>query len=480
MRRPSRPLVVLCALIWLSAGGAARAARADDFQEAVKEFRAALKDPSISARGEAYTRMAFWDSAEAVQAMLAALGKETNPAVQRMALRAIGSIRTPEGRKAQRDALKAAKGDMRHLLLLAVAEAGGVDAELEALLRAELAGKDPASAALAAAALGTSRSPANLPVLLTAAAHADGRVRAAAAFALERMANPPSPEPQPGQPVPEPLPAPDEMKTPESRSALVAALAASDGLERGVLAGVLQRTTGLAFGHDVAAWQALASGTDPQSIKPKVEPLPHIFGIPILGRRVVLLVDKSLRFGDLHRFAKPDRIREVCEVPGARGIAHFKIERVKTFVIAHVDRLLEDLPGGVDVEVVLFDGAVKPILGRFSKAGSSTRQAVAAVLEETKYEAGINSYGALSHALDMGGKTSAARWKKGPDEIVFVTVNVPTEGEIVEAGDVAAAIALRARLGQVRIHTVGILTHGYEMLRSIAAETNGIYRNYEK
>ena len=67
-----------------------------------------------------------------------------------------------------------------------------------------------------------------------------------------------------------------------------------------------------------------------------------------------------------------------------------------------------------------------------------------------------------------------------PDEIIFITVNMPTTGEIKEADVVGAAIALKARLRMVPIHTVGIHFHPYDMCRDIAAKSGGVYVDLTK
>ena len=81
-------------------------------------------------------------------------------------------------------------------------------------------------------------------------------------------------------------------------------------------------------------------------------------------------------------------------------------------------------------------------------------------------------------ASTWGTTSDGAAWKRGPDEIIFVTCNMPTVGDLTEANVVGAAIALKARLRMVPIHTIGIESHPYEMLATIARETGGVYRNY--
>ena len=88
----------------------------------------------------------------------------------------------------------------------------------------------------------------------------------------------------------------------------------------------------------------------------------------------------------------------------------------------------------------------------------------------------MNHYDAMIEALDLGGSKDGAAWTKGPDEIVFTACNAPNEGEIKDPDVVAAAIALKARIRMVPIHTVGVETHSYTMMETIARETGGVYR----
>lgn len=456
-----------------------RAARADDWEDAKREFRAAQKNPDTAVRSDAYVVLSGWDTPEAIDEILSALGREQHPAVMRAALRALGSARSKEALASFADALAKRKGEERLFLLMALGDQPS-SASSDELLLGELAGKDGASAALAARALGSRRVLAARDALLAALQHEDNRVRSAAAWALQGLATPPHEAPPPGQPDPGPPPVPEEMRGKSVITALVDAVFAKDaGVERMPLLAALEQITGQAYSLDEKAWRALLAGTDLASIRPRPVEVPHFFGIPIYGHRVALVIDKSTRYHDIHPFSD-ERLREVCEVPGARAIAHFKLLRVEDLVAAHAMRLLEDLPSGVDIEVLFFNKAVHPVFGKLTKAGSAARKKLMEAIEELKVDDGIAAYDALNEALDLGGKSFAQRWKKGVDEIVYVTVNIPTKGEITDAGEVASAIGLRARMGAVRVHTVGILTHAYELCRTLAGDTGGIYRDLTK
>lgn len=454
-------------------------ARADDWEDAKREFRAAQKNSDTAVRSDAYVLLAGWDTPDAIDEMLSALGREKHPAVMRAALRALGSARSKEALASFADALAKRKGEERLFLLMALGDQPSSPSSDELLL-GELAGKDGASAALAARALGSRRALGARDALLAALQNEDNRVRSAAAWALQGLATPPHEAPPPGQPDPGPPPVPEEMREKAVLTALVDALFAKDaGVERMPLLAALKQVTGQEYSLDEKAWRALLAGTDVASIRPRPVTVPYFLGIPIYGQRIALVIDKSTRYHDIHPFGD-ERLREICEVPGARAIAHFKLLRVEDLVGAHATRLLEDLPSSAEIEILFFNQTISPVYGKLTRAGGGARKKLAEALEELKVNDGIAAYDALNEALDLGGKSFAQRWKKGVDEIVYVTVNIPTKGEITDSAEVASAISLRARMAGVRVHTAGILTHAYELCRTLAGETGGIYRDLTK
>ncbi len=475
VRVPAVPFVLLVACLV----GHAPVARADDWDDARKAFRQAQRAGTPPQRADAWSALATFDSAASVAEMLSALAKEEHPVVLRTALRTIAGVRSDEARAAFDAGFAKASGEQR-LLMLATMVDQRPSPESDALLIRELAGKDPPSVALAAHALGRRRALTARDALLDALRHADGRVRSSVAWALQGLATPPPPAPGPGDPDPAQPPAPEAMREPAVRAALVRALFAEGaGAERGPLLAALRRITGQDYGLDAKAWASLLAGTEASAIRARPPGVPHVFGIPIHGRRIAIVIDKSMRFDDVHPFDE-ERLRSLCEVPGGRAIAHFKLLRVRHLVFAHVARLVEDLPSGSEVEVILFNQSVDPVFGRLTKVNAAARKTLSEAFDGMQVNDGIASYDALDAALGLGGASSPVRWKKGVEEVVFVTVNMPTKGAIVEPTEVAAAVTLKARLAAVRIHTVGILTHPYDLCRGLAAETGGLYRDLTK
>ena len=451
---------------------------ADDLGTARQDFRTAQKAERWQDREDAYKVLAGYDSGDAAREALRALTKEENAAVIYTGVRCLALMKSNSAQEAYRETL--AKGKpMARLYVLMALDAMSAQGLTDALL-AVLKGKDAPAVAQAAMALGRRQSLQSIPDLLPLLGHKAWQVRRAAAMALLALASPAAPV-DPGSPdKPRALAAPPEMRTPMVIKSLVKALAVDTGSERGPMLRALKKITGQDYGLDVGAWQQLASGKDVDAIVHKPVPIPHIFGIPIFGRRVVVAFDRSLRMDDAHPFRAEGRMESLCEVPGGRHIPWMRLHRMRQFAGAHVQRLFADMPKKSRMEVVWFHRTVGRLFEKFVGPSAGAKKKLKEAFDELKVDDGINVYGALTLALDIAGAKDSQAWKSGPDEVVLINVNVPTAGDIKDPDVIASAIGLKARLRMVPVHTIGIHTHSYDMLRMIAAHTSGIYRNYHE
>lgn len=479
MPRRSTPPWLLLLVLLFGLPHAARPAAADDLKAAVKEFKKALQTERWQDRRDAYLTVADFDSAPVAKALLDAMTKEANPAVHLTALRVLAGLES-EGARAQLvQEVKKARGTRKQYVLMALARQKG-DGAVPVLL-AIVQGKDGPAAAQAALALGRKEVKEAVPHLTALLAHKDWQVRRAGAMALAAIAQPPPPKPKDGKPAPKDFrwPVPEALKAPEITQKLIAALAASKGVERGAIIQALAEIHEQDHGNNLQAWKNVAAGkpVDARLARKRIWPA-AAFGIPLYGQRIVFIYDNSLRSGDPHRFGTGDRLLELCKVPGGAPLVPNRVLTVGQFARAHFGRAVVKLKKGQQFEVVTFNATVQSLFGKFSSAGSAGKKAVADLFAGLEPDDGINTYGAFTEALDRGGKTDAKAWKRGPDEIVFVTCNQPTKGELVDADVIAAAIGLKGRMRMVRIHTIGIESHPYSMLETIAKETGGIYRNY--
>lgn len=438
------PLALLAGVLLL------RAARAEEWADVRDAFREASKSPEWAKRRDAFLLLVDQDRSEAVQEILAVIDREPNAAVVYAGLETLG-LYTSEG---VRTALVAAaqKGKDRERLYVLVALEKQVGPEATALLLEVAKGRDAPAAAQAALALGAGESlpPGAGPALVKLLAHRDWQVRCAAARSLAR------------HPDPAALPA------------LAAALADAKGRDRADLIAALEKTSGQAFGNDPAAWRRLAAGEDAATIQAKPVLAPTAFGIPIYGRRVVIVLDNSLRMSDPHPF-DGERLRTLCDPPDGAPIPWFRMKTNAQFAVGHVKHLVRGLERGTKVGLILYNLTVNNALLGLVPAGSAAERQVDALLDDLIQDDGIATFDALDLALDLAGPRDATAWKDGPDEILLVTVNMPTAGEVREADVVAAAIGLKARARMVPIHVVGISFHPYDMCRALAERTGGTY-----
>ena len=478
--------LLLAALLLCSGGlralsGGPPAAVADEGKEARKAFREALKTESWRERREAYLGIADYDGGEVAKEVLAAMAREPNPAVILTAIGVLAGFRSKEARETLVAELRKSKGTRKTYILLALARQPGKEAV--PILLETVQGKDEQAAAQAALALGHKEVEEAVPHLVALLRHKSWQLRRAGAMGLANIAQPPPPKPKADGTKPPPdfrWPVPHFMLTPEVTQALVASLGLSKGRERGDIITALEEIHDARYGYNLAAWTKVAAGAEPdeKDLAKRVYP-PHVFKIPIYGRRVVLMLDNGLRSGDPHRFGSEDRMAALCEVPGSDlAIFSARLRTVGEFTRAHFRRCIEDMRKGTQFEVIVYNEFVRPVFGKFMKVGGASKRLVDETFAGLETDNAGAVYGAFLHALDMGGATEKAAWKKGPDEIVFTSCSLPTVGQIKDGDVIAAAIALKARLRMVPIHTIGLERHPYAMIDPIAKETGGIYRNY--
>jgi len=426
----------------------------DGWKDAHRTFRAAQKSEVWTERRDAYVDLAYFDGAPAVKAILKAMGGEKNPAVILTAIQTLGGFASLEALAAVEKEVVSGRGMRRLYMLMAMARQKGA-ANTPVLLEVLQDKKDMMAVAQAALALGERKAAEAKEPLIALTKSKAWQLRAAAARALAQLGDKEAVEP------------------------LVKSLAASVGSERRTIAVALETLTGQKFGLDTSAWTKLAAGADPAAIKPREMKLPYFTQIPITGKRVVFIITNSQRNEDPHLFVAAGRLESLCEVPGARPILHTRIATVGNFIHAHAKRCIQDLPtkGKQKLGMIFFNQVVRPLWPKFVSMNSGTLKQALAALDGAVHAAGINHYDAMIAALDYAGPKDSAAWKNGPDEIIFTACNSPNAGEIKEAEVIAAAIALRARIRMVPIHTVGVTGHPYTMMEHIAASTGGLYKN---
>lgn len=478
------PLRCLSLLVLALALLPARPAGADDVDDGLKLFREAQRQEDWKARLEAYDALAFYDGPRIVNAMLDALEADPHPAVRLAGAERLGRLVSGDAKDELFAAVRKGSDVRRYLALIGVREQPGNDGK-DLLL--ELAqGKDPLLVAQAVIAIGQKRFADAVPLLLDLLRAApDWQVRRAAAEALRRLAGPP-PETKidrDGNPIEELNPppwVPEWYPLDTVVPALIAALERKDGgVERGEAWRTLIRLLKHDMDFDPGAWRELAAGKAPEAIARKPLPYRTLFGVPLFGERMVVIVDNSNQTDDPHPYDR-DRLTTLCEVPGARPIPWFQLATKRDFSHAWVRRWIQDLPKGARFDLFMVTTKVDEAHGKLAPVNTGSRKKALELLDEAKPVTGQDVLTAFQMAIDIGGDKDKQVWTKGPEEILYVASTVPWLATVTDQEHIGGAVALRAGWLQIPIHTVGVGNHPYEMMKRMSAAAGGRYVDLAK
>ena len=134
--------------------------------------------------------------------------------------------------------------------------------------------------------------------------------------------------------------------------ALVLALEKGISAERGDVIRTLTRLYKHNLGYNPKGWQALVDGAAIETIERKELPVRRLFGVPLFGSRMIVIVDNSNQTDDPHGYSR-ERLNELCAVPGARPVPWFQIKTKRDFARAWVRRWISDLPKGTRFDLYL-------------------------------------------------------------------------------------------------------------------------------
>ena len=337
--------------------------------------------------------------------------------------------------------------------------------------------KDDLAAALAANALGAKAVEAGLAPLVEVLGHRTWQVAAAAARGIKAMAwsELTVPDKKKGEEAKPKMPAWfDEKKV---LGSLVDALPGARGVLRGDLIEALEKIARKDYGDNEAAWAAHARGEPvTEEILAKREYPPYFFGVPVYGRRVVIVFDASVLTENVHPFTKRERLQELCHVPGGRDVPWFKLQSIKQFSRAWVERWITDASTKrTFFELIFSGGKPAPVFGRLQALNPSTKARAIEALEKLSPENDNDILAAMSLALDVSGSKDSAAWDKGPDEVCCVYSSVPWRAEETDPEVVGATVGLKARRRQVKIHAVGVHEYAYNMMQLFSGQSGGQY-----
>jgi hypothetical protein len=450
-------------------------AYADGWSDTKRAFQSAMQAKEWKTREQAFLPLSDYDGADSVALVLDSLRGETNGAVLQVAIKTLGSFTSEGAHAALLEALPKSKAPETDYILMALGAVTG-EAGADALLDTLRTAKEPQQRALAALALGEKGLERSVPDLLTTLDSKEWQVVGAASRALATIAW--SAWTTPTNPKEGKKPAkPAWWKDADVLPRLADRLTSADGAERGDLITALETISEKDYGWNPEAWRVFAQGKEPDdaTLRKRQYP-PFMFGIPLYGRRIAIVVDSNVLTDNVHPFTERERLQELCKVPGGRDVPWFKIKTIKEFNAAHVIRGIRDMPAKKQKFEVIFS-AQKPkaVFGKLDAASTGKRNLAIAEIEKMPHSNGNDILLAMHMALDSGGAKDSQAWKKGPDEVLCVYASVPWMVEETDALVIGSTIGLKARRRCVRVNAVGVREYAYEMMRLFAELSGGRY-----
>lgn len=223
---------------------------------------------------------------------------------------------------------------------------------------------------------------------------------------------------------------------------------------------------------DPAKWGAIFPSVRGGALRPA-----YFFRIPLITDRVCFVLDVSGRMEDAWAI---DFDAERKKEPPERTPNFFSVKTRWQLVMAHLSECLKTLPDGVDVAVVCYSHDVKPYPEermRFVKNGKQAREKLLAYVDGVERSGTTAMYEGLKTAWGfLKGGSVEANLEDGCDTIVFVTCGQPTEGELKDRPDRIRDEVWRASfLRRMTVHTVGLHNHAYDLLKSMARDSGGLY-----
>ena len=182
-----------------------------------------------------------------------------------------------------------------------------------------------------------------------------------------------------------------------------------------------------------------------------VEPLNEgpidFYGIRTRSRRILFCIDISTSMG--------------FPMDGMNG----KLEPRRRRTLRELTRTLENLPDGVEFNILGFSSRQNPLWRRLRKADDKTRAAALEFARNVPLEGGTDIYGAFLFALHSGA-----------DTVFFLTDGEPSTGVLYDTALLLEEICHRNRHGTLRVHCIGLSRdQNTELLYNLAKRNTGRY-----
>jgi hypothetical protein len=508
MGRPALRFVALVAL--LGAGGivavpAGPLAAKDKTPEASpveKDFLAAYGSEDGAERGRAVDALlAAPDPLKFALVSTKVIPKEKRADVLARGVEVLARVKDEKVVAQIAAASRTGPADQRCLYLESLASMPASTDAHNALLAAMKDPKEPWVRAMAAYGLGEHRAMDALDPLLAALDDRMWQVHAAALAAIPRLTD-------------------KEVLSSKAVPKLVDYLEGSTGRMQDDCASALKRITGKNLGKDVPAWRRFIAGGPAAADPPKEAPAggaapapgtptggaygeqqsvkPHFYGIDIVSKRFVIVLDRSLSMVDPIKIDKERLRRETsrrkaavtgADKPKEKGedganpddvgydIPWWRIKTRLDLARYQTINLISRLEPDQNFELILFDTKVEPWMNKMVPANQANKQKAIQLVEALKPDGETNTWGALAAAFEM----SAAATRTGgaaPDEIYFVTDGAPSKGDIIDGNQIHEAVVQLAKVHQMRVHVIGIGVN-LTFLRKIAVATGGQAKFFE-
>lgn len=217
---------------------------------------------------------------------------------------------------------------------------------------------------------------------------------------------------------------------------------------------VLRSMTGAVFGVDDAArWRAFW-----EAEKDKLAVVPRstsdsaanatvaggFFGIPVLGRRVVFVLDRS---GSMQAPAP----RAGDTAAGEAGVrTRLDVAREECW------NAVKDMAPDTYFNVIVFSSGVDTWKPDLVPATPSNKGALRNYLERLKSDGSTNLWGGLSTGMKMRTAASNSSYREPVDEIFLLSDGYPSSGEITDAYQIVERVEDQNRHAGIRINTVFI------------------------
>ncbi|MHC4449750.1 MAG: HEAT repeat domain-containing protein [Planctomycetota bacterium] len=202
------------------------------------------------------------------------------------------------------------------------------------------------------------------------------------------------------------------------------------------------------------------------------------FGIPVLGDRVIFVVDATQR---MEQGWKIDPVKERKKPRELRTPSFFSVKTRYSLAGAYLRQALKQLPDKTQVAISLYHDKVSPPnhslypeTGKWLKLSKSTRGKIATHVKEFKPGGTSSLYEGLVAAWEF--QADKRPVQKGVQVICFLTNGRPTGGELKDRSDRIKGEVWAAAHGRgIVINTVGVHNHDFELLQDMAKENDGLY-----